>query len=82
MNKKLLLLGLIPTLLLSGCGNPSTDDRKITLNRESLTLAVDDTYQLKTTLEGFSQEQTELLIWSSSNDIVATVDNGLITAIS
>ena len=83
MNKKLLILGLVPALLVTGCNNPgTTSDKKITLNKETLSLAIDDTFQVTYTLQGFEDGADELLTWTSSNEAVATVNDGLIYALS
>lgn len=83
MNKKLLLLGLIPTLILTSCGSkPDDSGKSITFNRETLSLAIEDTYQVKANYVGFANEEISLVAWSSANNAIATVEAGLVTGIS
>ena len=83
MNKKLLLLGLIPTLLLTGCNTtPDNGDKKITLSRETLSLAIDDTFQIEAKCTGFEESEISSLTWTSRDENIATVNDGLIYGVS
>lgn len=55
--------------------------KSIELNQKELSLAEGDTYQLKATVAP-DNAQTPELTWTSSKPEIATVENGLITAIA
>lgn len=55
-------------------------DQMFTLNKDSLTMNVGETEQL--TASAIQLEDTPNFTWSSSNDSVATVTNGLVSAVS
>lgn len=62
---------VITATLLCSCG-----DSKIVLNNDKLTITVGDTYQLTIS------NQDGKVTWSSSNEKVATVDQGKVTGVS
>mgnify|MGYP002623122932 CR=1 FL=1 len=53
----------------------------VTLNKNSLTLSVGDTETLVATISPENTTDKDV-IWTSSDDTVATVEDGLVTAIS
>lgn len=56
--------------------NPCTG---ITLDRDTLTIACGETATLTATVE--PSDTTDTIAWSSENDGIATVDNGVVTAV-
>jgi len=56
---------------------------KVTLNENSLTMNVDDTYTLTATVLYSNNSTDDKVLWSSSNNSIATVDeNGVVTALA
>ncbi len=88
MKKKVLSI-LITILALCTCmftltacgGNSTVEVTSITLNRSSVTLEIGDTVNLYETIYP-SNATDKGVTWSSSNTSVATVSNGIVTAIS
>jgi hypothetical protein len=81
MNKflgKIVMLSILATPFLMGCDSFDRTDvtKEIYVDHSSLTLFVGDAYQLKASPEGGTFE------WSTSDDGVATVSNGLVTAVN
>lgn len=62
---------LMSALSLCSCGS-----NKMVLNNDTLSMTVGETYQLKVS------NTNRDITWSSSNDKVATVDNGTVSAVS
>jgi len=54
----------------------------ITLNRDSLVLCVGDEFVLQATITPDNATEQPIITWSSSNDNVARVTNGVVTSIS
>jgi endoglucanase len=79
--KKLFLFLLIPLLWFS-CSpgdSGSSSGIEITLNKTSLTLVLEKTYKLEYTITGTSNKA---ITWSSSNESVAKVNGGTVTAVA
>ena len=55
--------------------DPPVVTKSITFSRESISLFLNDTYQVNYSLSGFSEEEKETLTWVSSNTHVATVNS-------
>lgn len=87
--KKKLLVGILPLLLLTGCGKGKTElpsstgeeqGLKITLNESKITLSEEKTFQLVATL---SEERSEKVTFSVRDSKIATVsEDGLVQALS
>ena len=95
MKKIYWFLAILPILASNGCAcsrhtkpvNPPTPPdppvvtKSITFSRESISLFLNDTYQVNCSLSGFTDEEKETLTWVSSDTHVATVNStGFITA--
>ncbi len=80
-----LLLFFFPTFIAGGCGNSSIEEgyklENIHLNKHSLALRVGDTEQL-IALPVPSVAHRPAFQWSSSDESIVTVHNGLVTAIA
>lgn len=80
MKKSLLILLGVTSMSLVGCTSPG-EDYKISLNKKSLQLSVNESETLIASVEP-NTITTPNFIWSTTKEAVATVHNGLVTAIS
>lgn len=83
MKKRLLHLlacGIVALLGLAACNDddPAPENCSLTLDRPQLTLAVGQTYRLTATLQ--PETDGAVFAWSSDNETVATVTDGLVEA--
>ena len=89
MRKIVLLVCLATSMFYFSCSNDNEDNEnqsqtiplKVKLNETNLTLYIDETYVLRPIVESGDME-TDKIEWNSSNSEVATVIDGVISAVS
>lgn len=79
MRKSLLILLGISCLALVGC-NGNQDYHKITLNKDSLELEINDEETLTAAIAP-NDEENPSLIWITKDSLIASVDNGVVKAL-
>lgn len=80
MNKKIICIIILAIVLIfvSACKPEEIQEIELTLNKYTLTMEIDEEKVIVATLINSDKE----IIWLSSNENIATVNNGIVTALS
>ncbi len=77
--KKLLAMMLTAMLAFTACGGDEPDVLKVSFKEKEITLQFEDSYKLEPIVESGNFDPSKA-VWTSSDEHVATVDNGYINA--